>query len=115
MSLSSFLENVKNNVPVSFTDTIAVINDNYHYQPTEFSNGDLVNAAGTNEGSCRIFAFAQLHQLDQQQTLNLFGDYYRQEVLDDPQGTSHQNIRNFMKFGWEGIHFNGQALTAISC
>lgn len=114
MSLPLFLEKIKNNVPVSFAETMAVINDNYHYQPTEFSNGDLVNAAGANEGSCRIFAFAQLYQLDQQQTLNLFGDYYRQEVLNDPHGTSHQNIRNFMQQGWEGVHFNSQALAAIS-
>ncbi|MDD5124598.1 HopJ type III effector protein [Methylovulum sp.] len=114
MSLPLFLEKIKNNVPVSFAETMAVISDNYHYQPTEFSNGDLVNAAGTNEGSCRIFAFAQLNQLDPQQTLNLFGDYYRQEVLNDPHGTSHQNIRNFMQQAWGGIHFNGQALTAIS-
>jgi len=114
MSLPLFLEKIKNNVPVSFAETMAIINENYQYQPTGFSNGDLLNAAGTNEGSCRIFAFAQLHQLDPQQTLNLFGDYYRQDVLNDPQGDSHQNIRNFMRQGWEGIRFKGQVLTAFS-
>jgi len=72
----------------------------------------LVNQAGTNEGSCKIFAFAQLNQLNQQQTLNLFGDYYRLDVLNNPDGTGHQNIRNFMQFGWDGIRFNGEALTA---
>jgi len=115
MSLASFIEKVKNNENVSFDETIAVITDNYDYQPTEFSNGLneqlLVNQAGTNEGSCKIFAFAQLNQLNQQQTLNLFGDYYRLDVLNNPDGTGHQNIRNFMKFGWDGIHFNGVALT----
>jgi hypothetical protein len=115
MSLASFIEKVKNNEAVSFDETIAVITGNYHYQATEFSNGLneqlLVNQAGTNEGSCKIFAFAQLNQLDQQQTLNLFGDYYRLDVLNNPDGTDHQNIRNFMKFGWGGIHFNGVALT----
>ena len=117
MSLASFLEKIKNNVPVSFDETIAVITGNYHYQATEFSNGlnvhTLVNIAGTNEGSCKIFAFANIHQLDQQQTLNLFGDYYRLDVLNDPQGTGHQNIRNFMTYGWEGICFNSEALTAL--
>jgi hypothetical protein len=116
MSLASFIEKVKNNEAVSFNDTIATITENYHYQATEFSNGLneqlLVNQEGTNEGSCKIFAFAQLNRLDQQQTLNLFGDYYRQDVLNDPDGTGHQNIRNFMKYGWDGIHFNGVALTA---
>lgn len=116
MSLASFIEKAKNNEAVSFDETIAVITDNYDYQATEFSNGLndqlLVNQAGTNEGSCKIFAFAQLNGLDQQQTLNLFGDYYRLDVLNNPDGTGHQNIRNFMKYGWDGIHFNGVALTA---
>lgn len=116
MSLASFLEKIKNNENVSFDETIAVIAENYNYQPTEFSNGLneqlLVNQAGTNEGSCKIFAFAQLNRLDQQQTLNLFGDYYRQDVLNDPNGTGHQNIRNFMRYGWDGIRFSGVALTA---
>ncbi len=116
MSLASFIEKVTNNEAVGFDETIAVITENYHYQPTEFSNGLneqlLVSPAGTNEGSCKIFAFAQLHGLDPQQTLNLFGDYYRQDVLNDPDGTGHQNIRNFMKYGWDGISFKGVALTA---
>lgn len=116
MSLASFLEKVTNNEAVGFNETIAVITENYDYQPTEFHNGLneqlLVNQAGTNEGSCKIFAFAQLHQLNRQQTLNLFGDYYRLDVLNDPNGTGHQNIRNFMQYGWDGISFKGVALTA---
>ena len=118
MSLAPFLEKINNNIPVSFDETIAVITKNYYYQPTEFSNGlnehTLINQAGTNEGSCKIFAFAKIHQLDQQQTLNLFGDFYRLDVLNDPQGTGHQNIRNFMKYGWEGICFKGEVLKAKS-
>lgn len=116
MSLASFIKKVTNNVPVSFDETIAVITENYRYQTTEFCNGLneqlLVNQAGTNEGSCKIFAFAQLNRLNQQQTLNLFGDYYRLDVLNDPNGTSHRNIRNFMQYGWDGIRFDGVALTA---
>jgi len=116
MSLTSFLEKVIHNDPVSFDETIAVITENYHYQPTEFSNGlgepALVNQAGTNEGSCKIFAFAEINRLDQQQTLNLFGDYYRIDVLNDPHGTGHQNIQNFIQYGWDGICFKGIALTA---
>ena len=43
--------------------------------------------------------------------LQLWGQYYR-EVLADPDGDSHQNIRNFMKYGWDGVPFeNGIALT----
>lgn len=115
MSVNEFLEKIKNKQPVGFSETMSVINENYVYQPCQFHNGladeRLVNEAGTNEGSCRIFAFAQIHQLDQQETLDLFGDYYRQDVLGNPNGKDHQNIRNFMKFGWAGLEFEGQALT----
>ncbi len=88
---------------------MAIINQHYQYTPTTFSNGlgdnIVINKAGTNEGSCKIFAFAQLHQLNPAQTLNLFGNFY-QDVLNDPEGDSHQNIRNFMQSAWEGIKFN---------
>ena len=84
---------------------MAIIEENYSYQQAEFSNGiepnQLINDAGTNKGSCKIFAFAQISQLNQQQTLNLFGDYYRKDVLEDPSGKGHQNIRNFMCDGWK--------------
>lgn len=116
MSVNSFLEKIKNNETVGFDETIAVIAENYHYTPAEFSNGlnehRLVNQAGVNEGSCKIFAFAKLNHLDPSQTLNLFGDYYRLDVLNDPEGSGHQNIRTFMKYGWEGIEFKGEPLVA---
>lgn len=117
MNLKSFIEKIKSNVLVGFDETMAVISENYAYQPTEFCNGlhdedKLVNKAGTNEGSCKIFAFARIHGLDQQQTLNLFGDYYHVDVLNNPDGTGHQNIRNFMRYGWEGIGFSAEALVA---
>ena len=116
MPLNTFLASIRNNTPVSFNYTIAVITEHYYYQPTEFSNGlseqALINTAGINEGSCKIFAFALMHQLTEQQTLNLFGDYYRVDVLNDPNGSGHQNIRSFMRDGWQGITFHGTPLTA---
>lgn len=115
MLLQEFLKKINSEHPISFDETMAVISENYAYDPTEFSNGlnnnKIINVAGNNEGSCKIFAFAQLNDLSQQQTLSLFGDYYSKEVLLDPEGTSHQNIRNFIQTGWEGISFNQQALT----
>lgn len=116
MSLNTFLKKIRNDTPVSFNETIAVITENYDYHATEFSNGLnerlLVNLAETNEGSCKIFAFALIHQLTESQTLNLFGDYYREDVLKNPNGSGHQNIRNFMRDGWQGIVFKTSALTA---
>lgn len=45
-----------------------------------------------------------------EETLALFGDFYRNDVLKNPGGNDHQNIRNFMEFGWDGILFEGEAL-----
>jgi HopJ type III effector protein len=92
---------------VSFAQTIAVIEDHYDYTPTAFTNGELHNPAGVNEGACRIFAFARMHHLSEAQTLNCFGDYYRQDVLRSPTGMDHGNIRNFMKTGWSCVEFMG--------
>lgn len=114
ITLNAFLDKIKDGLPVSFHETILVITENYNYIPTEFHNGldgdVLINASGTNEGSCKIFAFAKLHGLDSQKTLGLFGDYYRIEVLENPNGDNHRNIRNFMKYGWDGIKLQGEAL-----
>ena len=100
---------------IAFPQVIETINTHYNYTPTQFTNGNgddcVVNAAGTNEGSCRIFAFAQTNGLSEAETLACFGQFYR-DVLDTPSGTDHANIRTFMRHGWKGIRFEGIALTA---
>lgn len=100
---------------VSFSQVIETIESEYNYTATRFTNGSgeqmAVNEAGTNEGSCKIFAFAQLNNLNQQQTLQCFGDYYRVDVLQNPEAADHANIRNFIRHGWDGIHFDSTALT----
>lgn len=113
MTKKAFLNTVKSNETVSFTETIAVISENYAYQPTAFKNGNIENAAGQNEGSCKIFAFAKLNELTEAQTLSLFGDYYRVDVLENPDATDHQNIRQFMQHGWTGVTFENAALTPL--
>ncbi|WP_415881901.1 HopJ type III effector protein [Neptuniibacter sp. QD34_54] len=111
MTLNEFLQQLGNNDQLDFEDTIQVIADNYEFSPTAFTNGDVRNEVGQNEGSCKIFAFAQLNSLDQEKTLCCFGRFY-QDVLKTPEGDDHGNIRNFMQTGWEGISFDGSALTA---
>lgn len=113
MELNTFLQRL-NDAPdsVCFNDTISLIDALYDFSPTAFTNGETRNEAGQNNGSCKLFSFARLNGLSQQQTLTCFGDYYRQDVLGNPEGTDHQNIRNFMKTGWDGVNFAGNALTA---
>ena len=95
---------------INFKEVVAYIDENYHFTPTKFTNGNTINEANQNNGSCKVFSFAQLKNLSKEQTLVLFGEFYREDVLNNPDGTDHQNIRNFMKFGWDGISFEGEAL-----
>jgi hypothetical protein len=104
---------------VTFDNVIDVIDNYYHYTPTRFTNGPtdgvsaecVTNNAGENEGSCKIFSFARLHQLDETQTLHCFGRYYRDDVIENPEKDDHANIRLFMKHGWRHINFEREALT----
>ena len=113
MTLEIFLARLhKEPLTIEFSEAINLINHYYHYTPVAFANGDLDNAGGENEGSCKIFAFALMHGLTEAQTLACFGHYYRDEVLGNPEGEDHQNIRQFMKTGWQPLEFHGQALTA---
>lgn len=93
-----------------FSRTIQVIEEHYEFTPLEFTNGDLKNNSGENNGSCRIFAFAKLKGLNEYLTLACFGKYYFEDVLENPDGDNHQNIRNFIKTGWDGIEFRGNPL-----
>jgi len=73
-------------------------------------NGDLTNESGQNSGSCKVFAFAKVQSLSKEETLACFGAFYFDEVLNDPSGTGHQNIRNFMNSGFDGLSFSSDAL-----
>ncbi len=116
-ALAHLLDRIKNHPEqVEFAEVIAAIDAHYDYRPTAFSNGRgaaaVANPAGTNQGSCRIFAFGQLQGLSEGETLACFGRHYREDVLGNPDGTDHANIRTFMRHGWAGIRFGGPALTA---
>lgn len=111
MDLNTFLQKLKFTPDsIAFSDTMAVIETNYEFTPAAFKNGELLNEQGQNSGSCKLFAFAQLQGLSPQQTLACFGAYYRDDVMKNPAGADHQNIRNFMKTGWAGIKFNTSPL-----
>jgi len=99
---------------IQFKDVIAVIDHHFNYTAVRFSNGlaehTIINEPGSNEGSCKIFAFALKMGLNKEETLHCFGHYYRDDVLSHPQAKDHANIRTFIQFGWEGIHFETPAL-----
>jgi hypothetical protein len=115
VSLQALIDRIRTTPEgVQFDEVMSAIADHYDYAPTRFSNGagdDLVvNEAGQNEGSCKLFAFARLNGLTEAETLACFGDFYRKDVLEHPEGTDHANIRSFMRHGWPGIRFDQAAL-----
>jgi len=115
MDITTYISNVKT-APDSlgFHALMALIESQYDFTPTEFSNGTVVNLADQNQGSCKLFSFAKLNNLNKEETLACFGKFYRDDVLQNPQGDDHQNIRNFMTHGWDGVSFKGKALTPKS-
>lgn len=111
MLVDEFLEKIKvQPQKIVFSDLLDLIEKNYNFTETAFKNGQHLNLAGQNSGSCKIFSFAKLHDLNTQQTLACFGAYYREDVLKHPLATDHQNIRQFMISGWAGIDFSSPAL-----
>jgi hypothetical protein len=108
--LTTLIKNLKDN-SITFKEVIGFIERYYQHQPTAFKNGEAYNEATQNQGSAKVFAFAQLNNLSKEDTLFLFAEHY-QSVLNTPNGTDHQNIRQFMAHGWAGIAFEGQALVA---
>jgi type III HopJ-like effector protein len=113
--LEIFIKQIKTTPEnIEFKNVIELIDKTYNYTPTRFVNGtdseNIISLAGENEGSCKIFTFAQLHRLDKTQTLNCFGHYYREHVLKNPEGSDHENIRTFIKHGWQHISFDNTAL-----
>lgn len=92
-----------------FSQTLAFIAEHYQYSPSSFSNGQVENAAGHNEGSCKTFALALLEGFSDEEALLAFGEHYR-DVLASPDGHDHANIRALQSHGLGGVRFSQQAL-----
>ena len=111
MTIENFLEKLKATPEkLEFNELMELVDSEFTFTETAFDNGNLKNEAGENSGSCKLFAFAKLQSLSVDETLACFGGYYREDVLQNPRSDNHQNIRNFMKTGWEGIKFEGKPL-----
>lgn len=108
--LTTLIQKLKAN-SLTFKEVIEFIETYYQHQPTAFKNGEVYNEATQNQGSAKVFSFAKLNDLSREDTLYLFAEHY-QSVLNTPNGTDHQNIRQFMAHGWAGVVFEGQALIA---
>ena len=99
---------------IEFAEIIAFIDTHYEFKETAFANGGVVNKAGENSGSCKVFSFALLHNLTETQTLGLFAEHYRDAVALNPDGDDHQNIRQFIRTGFAGLTFSDTPLKPLS-
>ena len=93
----------------TFAETLTFIAEHYQYQPSAFSNGDVHNPAGQNEGSCKTLGLALLEGLSLEETLLCFGEHYR-SVLATPSGSDHGNIRALINTGLAGVRFEQPSL-----
>ncbi len=110
MTLTEFKNKLqKEPTSIDFKETIELIENNYNFTPSAFKNGVLENQSTENQGSCKVFSFAIQEGLSKEETLACFGQYYA-EVVNDPSGTGHQNIRNFIRTGFEGLNFENETL-----
>lgn len=98
------LLNALNSGEYQFSDVLAFIDRKKEHQPTAFKNGDIHNDPNQNQGSARVFLFAKENAFSKENTLSLFAEHYK-AVLADREGANHQNIRQFMKYGWDGVEF----------
>lgn len=93
-----------------FATTLDFISQWFDFTPSAFRNGDVENAADQNQGSCKVFALAQLLELSQEQALRCFGEHYR-DVLATPDVNNHHNLRRVLREGLSNITFAQFPLT----
>jgi len=108
MTTNQLLQQVKEH-QIIFKDVLNHIESLYEYTPTAFANGMLQNFETENQGSAKVLYFAHLEKLSEKDTLALFAEHY-ENVLHNPEADAHQNIRQFIKNGWEGVSFQGTVL-----
>lgn len=88
-----------------FSSTLEFIENWFDFSASAFRNGSVANQVDQNQGSCKVFALAQLLELSQEQALRCFGEHYR-DVLATPEVDNHHNLRRVLKEGLAGIEFD---------
>lgn len=102
MNIQKFKTKLQENpTAIDFSKTMNIIETNHKFTPTSFINGSIKSNADQNLGSCKVFAFALDQKLTKEETLACFGQYCFKDVLENPNGDDHQNIRNFIQTGFD--------------
>lgn len=56
---------------LTFEEVMEMIDENYESQILEFTNGDLLNKPGENDGSAKLLSYAALSDFDKETTLKV--------------------------------------------
>ena len=111
VNTQQYLENLKLGVQMKFSDFLELIEQEYTFSNVSFTNNGLSNSKDENQGSAKVFCFGLMYSLDEKDAIRCFGEHH-QSVLESPEDvTSHLNIRNFLKMGWEGVLIDKNALS----
>ena len=109
--IQSFIERLRLNADsIAFAEVIDLIDTYYHHTPTAFSNGSLINQAGENQGSAKVLSFARLHGLTNKRPFTVLPSI-GVRCVQIPMAADHQNIRQFMQNGWDGVQLSEACLT----
>lgn len=108
MEIHSLLQQLKLK-QLKFQDVLDFIEQKFTYTASSFQNGNQSNASDQNQGSARVLFLAKMNSLSEEDTLTLFAEHY-QDVLSQPEGTNHANIRQFIENGWGGVSFEKDVL-----
>lgn len=97
-----------------FQDVMNILRRHYECVPAAFATGvgtpkETRNPAGSNAASCLLLAAARRLGFSMPETLALYREHYR-DVLADPDGVTHANIRALIANGWAGVEFSADPL-----
>mmetsp|Transcript_6106 Transcript_6106/g.23745 ORF Transcript_6106/g.23745 Transcript_6106/m.23745 type:complete len:208 (-) Transcript_6106:48-671(-) len=99
-AVSGLVENLGTS---TLKENLAIIDECCDSTPKPFSIGELENSAEQNQASARLLSLALLLDLNKEDTLELWGDVWRE--VRGTEGTNHGNIRAFEKLGFDGVSF----------
>ena len=114
MNTQQFIEQLKLESELKFSDFLDLIDRDYHFRDIAFENGSIFNSKDENQGSAKVFCFGYMHSLSEQETLKCFAEHYQSVFESIEDRNSHLNIRSFIENGWQGLVIDFDALTAKS-
>jgi len=77
VNTEQFLDKLKSEAEMKFSDFINLIEKEYIFTNVAFTNNGLYNSIDENQGSAKVFCFGIMHSLSEIDTLRCFGEHYR--------------------------------------